>query len=66
MNWLNKIEEKSTFIVFDVKNFYRLISRYLLQKARLQFAKTKVSITKEEEKIIYHSRKCRLFKDQET
>ena len=67
INWFNKIEEKSkhTFIVFDIKDFYPSISKYLLQKA-LEFAKAKVSITQEEEKIIYHFRKSLLFKDQET
>ena len=67
INWFNKIEEKSkhTFIVFDIKDFYPSISKYLLQKA-FEFAKAKVSRTQEEEKIIYHSRKSLLFKDQET
>ena len=67
INWFNKIEEKSkhTFIVFEIKDFYPSISKYLLQKA-LEFAKAKVSVTQEEEKIIYHSWKSLLFKDQET
>ena len=62
-----KIEEKSkpTFIVFDIKDFYPSISKYFLQKA-LEFVKIKVSITQEEEKIIYHSHKTLLFKHQET
>ena len=35
INWFNKIEEKSkhTFMVFDIKDFYPSISKYLLQKA---------------------------------
>ena len=63
----NKIEEKSkhTFIVFDIKDFYQSISKHLPQKA-LVLAKAKVSTTQEQEKIIYHSRKSFLFKDQET
>ena len=65
ISWFNIIEEegKHRFIAFDIKDFYPSISSYLLQKA-LEFAKTKVSITQEEEKIIYHSRKSLLFKDQ--
>ena len=61
-----KIEEKSrpTFIVFDIKDFYPSISKYFLQKA-FEFAKTKVSITQDKKKIIYHSRKS-LFKNKET
>ena len=67
INWLNKIEERSkhTFIVFDIKDFYPSISKHFLQKT-LNLAKTKVSITQERGKIIYHSRKFVLFKDQET
>ena len=67
INWFNKIEEKSkhTFIVFEIKDFYPSISKYLLQKA-LEFAKAKVSLAQDEEKIIYHSPKSLLFKDQET
>ena len=58
IKWFNKIEEKSnyTFIVFDIKDFYPSTSKYLLQKA-LEFAKTKVSVTQDEDKIIYHSQK---------
>ena len=64
INWFNKIEGKSkhTFIVFDIKDFYTSIPKYLLQKA-LEFPKAKVSITQEEEKIIDHSRKSLLFKE---
>ena len=40
-------------------------SKYPLQR-NLEFAKTKVSITKEEQKIIYHAQKFLLFKDQKT
>ena len=67
INWFSKIEEKSkhAFIVFDIKDFYPSISKYFLQKA-LEFAKAKASIAQEEEKIIDHSRKSLLFKDQET
>ena len=38
-------EEKRnhTFIVFDIQDFYRSISKYILTKA-VEFAKTKVSI----------------------
>ena len=56
INWFNKIEEKSkdTFIVFDIKDFYPSISKYLLQKA-LEFTQAKISSNQEEEKIIYHS-----------
>ena len=46
IKWFSKTEENSkhTFIVFDIKDFYPSISKYLLQKA-LEFAKAKVSIT---------------------
>ena len=51
INWFNKIEEisKITPIVFDIKDFYPSISKYLIQNT-LEFAKTKVSITQEKEK----------------
>ena len=47
--WFNLMGEKSkhTFIVFDIKDFYPSISKYLPQKV-LNFAKTKVSITQED------------------
>ena len=52
INWFNKIEEKSKhkFIVFDIKDLYPSINKYLLQKA-LEFVKAKVSITQEEENL---------------
>ena len=67
INWFNKTEEKSkhTFKVLDIKDLYPSITKYLLKKA-LEFAKAKVSIIQEEEKLIYHSRKSLRFKDQET
>ena len=42
INWFNKLEEKSkhTFIVFDIRDFYPSISKYLIQKA-LKFAKVR-------------------------
>ena len=67
INWFNKIEEKSnhTFIVSNIKDFLPSISKYLLQKP-LEFAKIKVTISQEEEKIIYHSKTYLCFKHQET
>ena len=67
INWFNKIEEKSkhAFVVFDIKDFYASISKYLLKKA-LEFTKSKVYISQGEENIVYHSWKSLLFKDQET
>ena len=67
ISWFNNIEEKSKhkFIIFDIKDFfYPSISQNLLQKA-LEFAKSKVEISKEEEDIIYHSRKSLLFNNDQ-
>ena len=52
-------------MVFNIKDFLP-INLQISSKKALEFAKTKVSITQEEEKIIYRSRQSLLFKDKET
>ena len=62
INWFKSIKNKENckFISFDIKDFYPTITMELLSKC-LSFAETKVQITEDDKKIIYHSRKSLLF-----
>ena len=62
IDWFKSIEDKDlhTFMMFDVKDFYPSISETLLKEA-LNFAKSKVSISKDDEGAILHARKSLLF-----
>ena len=62
ISWFTKIEEKQncTFIQFDIKEFYPSITKTIFEKA-LDFAKKHTSITREELRVIRHSRKSLLF-----
>ena len=62
ISWFKSIKNKQNckFISFDIKNFYPTITKGLLLKC-LSFAETKVQITEDDKKIIYHSRKSQLF-----
>ena len=53
------------FISFDIKDFHPTITKELLSKC-LSFAETKVQITKDDNKILYHSRKSLLFDRRNT
>ena len=53
-------QAKFKFISSDIKDFYPKITKELLSKC-LSFAETKVQITEDNKKIIYHSRKLLLF-----
>ena len=62
ISWFKSIKNKQNckFISFDIKDFYPPINKELLSKC-LSFAETKVQITEDDKKIIYHSRKSLLF-----
>ena len=62
ISWFKAIEDKPshTFMVFDIKDFYPSISETLLKEA-LNFAKSKVNISKNDEDTILHARKSLLF-----
>ena len=62
ISWFKSIKNKKNckFISFDIKDFYPTITKELLSKS-LNFAETKVQITEDDKKIIYHSRKSLLF-----
>ena len=64
INWYKNINEKpnSSFICFDVCEFYPSISEKLLEKA-LEFAEVFDTITEEEKHIMTHSKKSLLYKD---
>ena len=56
----SKISKIVSSFSFDIKDFYPTITKELLSKC-LSFAETKVQITEDDKKIIYHSRKSLLF-----
>ena len=62
ISWFKSIKNKQNckFISFDIKDFYPTITKEHLSKC-LSFAETKVQITEDDKKIIYHSRKSLLF-----
>ena len=62
IKWFKSIPKKSNtyFISFDIVDFYPSINEVLLQKA-LNFAKQYHNITKSEEEIIFHTKKCLLY-----
>ena len=62
VNFLEHCKNKQNckFLSFDIKDFYPTITKELLSKC-LSFAETKVQITEDDKKIIYHSRKSLLF-----
>ena len=62
ISWFKSIKNKQNckFISFDIKDFYPTITKELLSKW-LSFAETKVKMTEDDKKIIYHSRKSLLF-----
>ena len=64
IDWFKGIDNKQRykFIMFDIKDFYPSISKELLTDA-LTFAET---IDDQDKKIIYHSRKSLLFKQEQT
>ena len=53
-------KQNCKFISFDIKDLYPTIAKELLPKC-LSFAETKVQITEDDKKIIYHLRKSLLF-----
>ena len=62
ISWFKSIKNKKNckFISFDIKDFYPTITKELLSKC-LNFPETKVHITEDDKKIIYHSKKSLLF-----
>lgn len=62
LEWFNNIEDKynSTFINFDIVNFYPSITESILNNA-LNFAESYVSISSEDKLVISHARKSLLF-----
>ena len=52
----------TSFILFDIKDFYPTITKDLLTKC-LKFAEEKVQISYDDTKIIYHARKSWLFNE---
>ena len=67
INWFNKTETKqnSTFITFDVVNFYPSINRDLMDKA-VAYAKKFTTITPSEIDIIYKAKDTLLFHNNDT
>ena len=67
MSWFKSIKNKQNckFISFDIKDFYPTITKELLSKC-LSFGETKVQITEDDKKIIYHLRKSLLFDKENT
>ena len=49
----NKNKQNYKFILFDIKHFYLTITKELLSN-RFCFATTKLQISKDDKKIIYH------------
>ncbi len=64
INWFKNTEtrENSTFINFDVVNFYPTIDKDLLQKS-IDFAMRYTNITTSEREIIFHAKDTLLFHD---
>ena len=62
IQWFSKITNKRNgkFIQFDIEEFYPSISKELLLNA-LNFAKSITTVSEEDEKVIFHSRKSMLF-----
>ena len=65
--WFKGIDNKQhcKFIMFDIKDFYPLISKELLTYA-LTFAETIMNLNDHDKKIIYHFRKLLLFNQELT
>ena len=65
ISWFKKIpnKENSSFITFDINDFYNSISEGLLSEA-LVWAISKTSISKQEEEIILKTKKSFLFYDR--
>ena len=55
ISWFRSIKNKPNckFISFDIKNTYPTSTKELLSKC-LSFAETKIQITEDDKKIIYH------------
>ena len=62
IEWFEKLDRKKdrTFIIYDIVNFYPTISQDLLSQA-LKWAKKYVSISDQENDIIFKARKSLLF-----
>ena len=65
IEWFKELKNKQTssFLTFDIENFYPTISENLLIKA-INFAKTLTPISEGEYKIIMHARKSVLFNSE--
>ena len=64
LEWFKNVptEDNSTFIIFDIINYYPSISKELLCKA-IQFAEMHTEITPLEKEIIYEAKNSILFHD---
>ena len=62
IEWFKNLKQKpkSSFLKFDIQEFYPSITKDLLLKA-LEYAKSFVHIDENTIKVIMHSRKCLLF-----
>ena len=67
IDWLKDIDNKQhyKFFMFDIKDFYPLVSKELLTDAST-FAETLINLDDHDKKIIYHSRKSLLFSQEQT
>ena len=67
IDWFSDLKDKSdkTFIKFDIVEFYPSISEELLEGA-INYAKSVSAITKQQESIIWHSRKSLHFNEKST
>ena len=65
INWFKKTENKNKYkiMIFDIKNFYTSISKYLLDYS-INFARPHVQIKREDFNIIQQARKS-LFSNKE-
>ena len=67
ITWFKSLQNKQnlTFLQFDIIEFYPSISEKLLNQA-LNFALNYTSISEEEKKIIFQTKKTLLFSDDQT
>ena len=67
INWFKNIKNKLNckFITLKIKYFYPTVTKELLVNC-LSFAETKIQVTEDDKKIIYHSKKSLVFDKGET
>ena len=67
IEWFKGISDKTahTFTMFDIKDFYPSIKENLLKEA-INFAKTHITLSKNDIEVIFHARKSLLFSNGDT